>query len=56
MTGLFSYFSSATSVLYFPGAAFMCAALLTLISIIMLAPLFRRLRTSSLTTNPASDP
>jgi DHA1 family tetracycline resistance protein-like MFS transporter len=47
MTGLFSYFSRTTSIIYFPGAAFMCAAVLTLTSILMLVPLFRRLQSAA---------
>lgn len=43
MTQLFSYFSDASSLFYFPGAAFICSASLTLISILMLPRLFRRL-------------
>ena len=43
MTQLFSYFSDASAIIYLPGAAFLCAALLTLVSMAMLVPLFRRL-------------
>ena len=35
MTGLFSYFTSATSPVYFPGAPFMMGALLTAFSVII---------------------
>lgn len=35
MTGLFSYFTSKSTVVYFPGAPFMMAALLTLTSIFL---------------------
>ncbi len=37
MTGLFSYFTAATSSVYFPGAPFMMGAILTLISVIIAA-------------------
>lgn len=35
MTGLFSYFTSKNAPVYFPGAPFMMAALLTLISVVL---------------------
>jgi DHA1 family tetracycline resistance protein-like MFS transporter len=35
MTNLFSYFTSANSPIYFPGAAFLAAAIITLISVLL---------------------
>ena len=47
MTQLFSYFSGASAPVYFPGAAFVAAGLMTLVSLMMFA------RTLSRSTAPA---
>lgn len=44
MTGLFSYFTASTAPVYFPGAPFMMAALLTLLSALISAVALRKMK------------
>lgn len=44
MTGLFSYFTAATTAIYFPGAPFMMGAILTLISFLFSMISLRKLK------------
>ncbi len=49
MLQVFGYFSQPAAVIYFPGAAFLLAAFLTLVTVIMLRSVFRQLGSEGVT-------
>jgi DHA1 family tetracycline resistance protein-like MFS transporter len=52
MTSLFSYFTSEKSGIYFPGAAFVLGALMTLVSTLMLIPALKKIKSKDKAVQP----
>jgi DHA1 family tetracycline resistance protein-like MFS transporter len=44
MTGVFGYFTATESPFHFPGASFLLAAILTLVSFVLFVPHLRQVR------------